>query len=514
MAFIDTVKGWFKTKDKPTQTQFYSLFNWLRWKDEQIPINEVENLNSLLTAKAERATVNAHIADNVKHITAEERTKWNETYSLSPISGTNTVTLLKNGNPIGDPIDLTPYLDDSNLARLVSGSVDANGLATFTRDDDSTFTVDLSNLKDNLSLAHVTGNGATTNDELKVNRQSGQLGMTVLGINNGAKVQVGTDFVRVTHTPINSINAITPLGVESRKANSPSNGIVIEYPSANSMNDGFKQLKVPYKSGTIAALDDVLVSVLDHNGTEKFKTKEVQFDENFEFNSAEHEIKFKASNYSYITSKLRKSLNSGVNDTNKINSKNSYISGQHNYELGKIFYASHTYNDSDLLLNIKNKLTKNFSTINAEGTEYPNQVVMKVYLKPKNCKLFYGVPFEKVLLFEQTLDNSSNTHFANKPIDLDIIITGHRSVNVGGVVSNYFRVYSKVLGEDNELLSESNGTYYQVRTLADEPMLLEDCEFVLEHEVEVKYADSTNANGNNKKYTARLINVYTLIESI
>ena len=42
-------------------------------------------------------------------------------------------------------LDLSLYLDDTNLARLVSGSLDGGtGVATFTRDDSSTFTVDFS----------------------------------------------------------------------------------------------------------------------------------------------------------------------------------------------------------------------------------------------------------------------------------------------------------------------------------------------------------------------------------
>ena len=46
-------------------------------------------------------------------------------------------------------IDLSLYLDDTNLARLVSGTLDApTGIATFTRDDATTFTLDLSSLLD------------------------------------------------------------------------------------------------------------------------------------------------------------------------------------------------------------------------------------------------------------------------------------------------------------------------------------------------------------------------------
>ena len=54
MAYIDSVKGWFKTGLEPTQIQFYRLFEWLRWKDEKIPMADVQNLNSVLIQKADK----------------------------------------------------------------------------------------------------------------------------------------------------------------------------------------------------------------------------------------------------------------------------------------------------------------------------------------------------------------------------------------------------------------------------------------------------------------------------
>lgn len=69
-------------------------------------------------------------------------------YTLSPISGTNTVDLLKDGTSVST-IDLTPYLDDTNLARLVSGTLNpTTGILTVTRDDTTTFDIDLSDLID------------------------------------------------------------------------------------------------------------------------------------------------------------------------------------------------------------------------------------------------------------------------------------------------------------------------------------------------------------------------------
>ena len=43
-------------------------------------------------------------------------------------------------------VDLSTYLDDTNLARITSASIDANNLVTFTRDDATTMSLNLSNL--------------------------------------------------------------------------------------------------------------------------------------------------------------------------------------------------------------------------------------------------------------------------------------------------------------------------------------------------------------------------------
>lgn len=51
--------------------------------------------------------------------------------------------LYKNGALV-KTVDLSVYLDDTNLARLVSGTVDEFGIATFTRDDNTSFDVDFS----------------------------------------------------------------------------------------------------------------------------------------------------------------------------------------------------------------------------------------------------------------------------------------------------------------------------------------------------------------------------------
>jgi hypothetical protein len=65
-------------------------------------------------------------------------------------------------------IDLTSYLDDTNLSKILSGTMSSSGIATFSRDDNSTFTVDMSVLLDDTNLARIvsaawnTGNGVLT----------------------------------------------------------------------------------------------------------------------------------------------------------------------------------------------------------------------------------------------------------------------------------------------------------------------------------------------------------------
>lgn len=50
-------------------------------------------------------------------------------------------------------LDLSTYLDDTNLARLTSGSINGStGIATFTRDDATTFTIDMSAFLDAITL--------------------------------------------------------------------------------------------------------------------------------------------------------------------------------------------------------------------------------------------------------------------------------------------------------------------------------------------------------------------------
>lgn len=59
MANVDTAKTWFETKDKPTQAQFAQLFEWLRFKDQPIGIEDIDGLATILGLKLNASVFNA-----------------------------------------------------------------------------------------------------------------------------------------------------------------------------------------------------------------------------------------------------------------------------------------------------------------------------------------------------------------------------------------------------------------------------------------------------------------------
>ncbi|WP_299105567.1 hypothetical protein [uncultured Tenacibaculum sp.] len=124
----EELKQFFETGDKPTQKQYADL------------------IDSYIDAKQPAGGANRRfVIDEAGEVSVASEQKSPE-YTLSDINN-NKLSLLKDGVVVKE-LDLTNYIDDTNLARLVSGTLDVNGIATFTRDDNSTFTVDLSNLKD------------------------------------------------------------------------------------------------------------------------------------------------------------------------------------------------------------------------------------------------------------------------------------------------------------------------------------------------------------------------------
>tara|TARA_B100000902_G_scaffold203185_1_gene193752 strand:+ start:1258 stop:2535 length:1278 start_codon:yes stop_codon:yes gene_type:complete len=133
------------------------------------------------------------------------------TYTPPDISAEETLTSLSiNANVltytdedgVATQINLSNYLDDTNLARLVSGSLNGStGIATFTRDDNSTFTVDFSALFDDTDTNDYVDSAAFSGGTLTLGR-TGSLADLTVNI-DGRYVQTETDPVFTAATVSN-----------------------------------------------------------------------------------------------------------------------------------------------------------------------------------------------------------------------------------------------------------------------------------------------------------------------
>jgi hypothetical protein len=115
-------------------------------------------LTAASTSKAglmTKAMFDEHVLNNAKVSNVDE--------TLTSISVAANVITYTDEDGNDTTIDLSTYLDDTNLARLTSGSLNGTtGVATFTRDDASTFTIDMSAFLDAITLNNTLTSTSTT----------------------------------------------------------------------------------------------------------------------------------------------------------------------------------------------------------------------------------------------------------------------------------------------------------------------------------------------------------------
>jgi hypothetical protein len=94
---INTILGWFKTGEKPTQKQFSDSWQSFWHKDEAIPQSSITNLASTLNEKVEKSEFEAHKADETTHATLfgvkEDKTQKGVANGYAPL---NSFTKLAN----------------------------------------------------------------------------------------------------------------------------------------------------------------------------------------------------------------------------------------------------------------------------------------------------------------------------------------------------------------------------------------------------------------------------------
>jgi hypothetical protein len=165
---------------------------------------------------------------------------------VDAIPSETTTTLSINANVltytdetgVASTIDLSLYLDDTNLARIVSGVLGANNIATFTRDDTppTTFTVDFSSLLSGKADT-IHGTHLTTQDTTDIATGVAHAGSAHAPV--GAEVNVQSDW-NVTNAALDTFIANKPTSdiatgvAHAGSAHAPSDANYYVHPTGDS----------------------------------------------------------------------------------------------------------------------------------------------------------------------------------------------------------------------------------------------------------------------------------------
>jgi hypothetical protein len=116
---------------------------------------------SIASASATQAGVMTKAIFDAVQLNTAKVTNVDETLTTLALSANILKYTDEDGNDTD--LDLSLYLDDTNLARLTSGSINAStGLATFTRDDASTFDIDMSAFLDGITVNNTLTSTSTS----------------------------------------------------------------------------------------------------------------------------------------------------------------------------------------------------------------------------------------------------------------------------------------------------------------------------------------------------------------
>ena len=222
---------------------------------------------SITTANTSRAGVmtkaifDEHVINNAKVSNVDE--------TLTSLALASNILTYTDEDGTDTDINLALYLDDSNLARLTSGSLNGStGLATFTRDDASTFTIDMSAFLDAITLnntltstsitqgltanmgkelkdlidALVTSTGTNTGDEPDASTTE----RGIIEIATQAEVNTGSDTLRaITPSRLKSHLGITAtLSTTLTFSSTIGNGTLTSIPVTHAIGNQFVQASV------------------------------------------------------------------------------------------------------------------------------------------------------------------------------------------------------------------------------------------------------------------------------
>jgi hypothetical protein len=98
---LNTIKNWFKTSLKPSQQQFWDTWDSFRHKLDKVPVKDVEGIDELLNAKADKNVLNDHISDINAHA-QQVNTDWNSESGFSQLLNKPDFKTINGESVLGD----------------------------------------------------------------------------------------------------------------------------------------------------------------------------------------------------------------------------------------------------------------------------------------------------------------------------------------------------------------------------------------------------------------------------
>jgi hypothetical protein len=86
MTALATIKNWFLTGLKPTQSQFHAWMDSFWHKDEAIPTNKITGLELILNAKAEKSQFDSHVIDPNAHANLQRISEKGQANGYAPLN--------------------------------------------------------------------------------------------------------------------------------------------------------------------------------------------------------------------------------------------------------------------------------------------------------------------------------------------------------------------------------------------------------------------------------------------
>jgi hypothetical protein len=95
MTGLNTIKNWFKTGLKPTQTQFWDTWDSFWHKEDRIPVTQIDGVDNLLDQKANKSIVDNHLTDSGAHsslfLSKEDISKKGQPNGYAPLNATKKI---------------------------------------------------------------------------------------------------------------------------------------------------------------------------------------------------------------------------------------------------------------------------------------------------------------------------------------------------------------------------------------------------------------------------------------